>query len=256
MVNQKKKFVFRITGKISSGEDVSPEVFDIKQIKPFFNDVCKFVEAGSDSSRESIGVLAEEGSWKLIVLVSSSLYESLVSDIKSISSNELELVNPIRREIVSNWQKQYKKTDLNIEIGPSEGDDLLIINKNSNFELEDFWFETEDIFYGIVENLGGAQKPNMHLRTGNGLLLVDATKEELKNIQKNVALYEQEIGVSVYMKKNMRTGGISDLKYKSHCLYSKELSEEDLDKLIRVGTSDWKGVNNAVDWVNQMRFKN
>ena len=251
-----KEIIFRITGKTAEGAEVSPDVFDIKQAKTLINEIDKFIEAGLDSKREPIGILIEDGSWKAVLLVPLFLAIPIQADIEAIEVGEFDRVHPIRREVVSTWQKKYKNTNLNIEIGTKEKPSILKINKDTNFEVQDIRVETEDLLYGFLENLGGAT-PNFHLRITEGSTTrsatISASKEVIMKLQKEVPLYDQEIGVEVLVQENIKTGEMRDFKYQSHHFYSPKIDPIAFQQTIASGTKAWANVPNATEWVKAHR---
>ncbi len=254
-MTQPKEIIFRVTGKKSEGKDVSPAFFDIKLAKKLIEQADRFVEAGIDKKkREPIGILVEEGSWKLKILVPVILAVSVQTDIKAINKGVFSEVQPDRLQVVYELQKNFKNTDLNIDIGAADEVDILKINKATTFELHDIWIETEEILYGVLENLGGAKNPNFHLRTGDGISkIISAKKTEIMKLQKEVPLYNQEIGVEVIVKENINTGEIKDFIYQNHHIYSNEINDSALEKTIELGTKSWQGIHDSVSWVKLHR---
>ena len=87
-----------------------------------------------------------------------------------------------------------------------ENSSKISVDKDTEFiRSEEIWVDAEFYFYGLIVDLGGKGKANIHLDTKDyGLLKIDADKNLLKDYEGN-PLYKN-YGVRSKGKQNITTG--------------------------------------------------
>jgi hypothetical protein len=249
-----KKLTFRISGKNDLGEQITPRNFDISKAKELIEDIEKFIFAGELSLRKNQGIVGfeyEEGSIKPTVLLPIVLFNLIATDLNTVQKeNNLNNIEPARAKIIQKWQENYAKQGMTIEIGEKDSKPIIQINQNTKYTLpEDKWIDTELILYGYLEDIGGA-KPNIHLRPENGdrSLIIEATEDQIVDLQKKVTLYRQIVGVQISARQNIITEELKNCKFKDILLYSHELNREKLNQSIKMSSESWKDVPSSIEW--------
>ena len=129
--------------------------------------------------------------------------------------------------------------------------------KNTDFNKIDnsIWVESELYLYGIITDLGGSQKPNIHLKLEDGKnVVIDCTKEDIAIETENRVYHSASVRVTA--KQNLHTGEFKDAKFLEFNKYNPVFDEKVLLETIDKGTNAWSDVENHIDWVRNLRTDN
>ena len=255
MKNKNGYFEIIIKGKIGDVE-LSPQVFDIKEIKSLLEDVEKLIPYES-KERPLISYEIEKGSvinkfktgLQYIAMLNGLL--GMINETKSI-----DFLDKASASVIENFQDKAIQRDFKIEIKTSIQDTniLKISNETFFYKSEEVWIESEFYFYGNITNVGGKDKPNIHLVTKDlGTLIVRTPKEILKNFEENV-IYK-DFGLRAKGKQNLISGEIdkNSLEYLDRIEYRPKFDSDYIKKLRALSKKNWIGKVNPDKLLNQMR---
>lgn len=111
-------------------------------------------------------------------------------------------------------------------------------------ETDKIMVDAEVYLYGTITEVGGKDKPTIHIDTKEyGLVTIDSDKEYLKSFKENL-LYK-EFGVRAKGKQSLATGEIdmSSLKLVSLQGYRPVYDEDYLNGLIAKAAKSWANVD-------------
>lgn len=253
------KIEIRVIGHIGNAP-LSPENFDIREIKSLFETVEALLYPNQKSSRPPITYSQKNGSVRNIFRTtrqSAKAFLAVVSMVQQ-SGSLMGLELPTARAL-QEVQKSATRNNFIYEFGdPEEATPSLIISKDTYFHInEDLWAAAEFYFYGILINAGGKDKTNIHLQTkDNGLLTIATEKEFLQERKENI-LYKY-FTVRAHGRQNIVTGEIdtSSLQLISLTPYNRGYNEHYLDELIKKASPKWEDVKDVDKWISDIRETN
>lgn len=256
-MSQSSNIEFIIKGKIGEN-DISTDYISLPLLSGFTKDITDLINSIQDESREEIIISLEKGSLKINALIALATINILSAEIKTLNStNDLSSIDNKRSKIIEEWVKKTKTNpDLTFEIRPS-GYEALEINSASSFNRSDdnIWLEAELFLYGVVTDLGGSQRPNIHLKVEDGsLIYISCTKDDLENETINRVYHS--VGIHVLALQNIETGEIKDAKFSDFIDYEPIYDEHILLATIEQGRNAWSDVTDHIDWVRKLRTDN
>ena len=247
---------FIIRGKI--GElDISPKSISVSLLNSFSKDISDLINSIQEVKKEEIIVSIEEGSFRLKAVMILAAINIINAEIKTLhQTNDLNSIDERRGLIYEKWISNAKANNLEFEIKPLN-EESLVINKNSIFNKidNDIWVESELYLFGVITDLGGNQKPNIHLKLENGKnIVIDCTKNDIAIETENRVYHSAS--VRVMAKQNLLTGDFKDAKFLEFNKYNPVFDEKVLLETIDRGTNAWSDVENHIDWVRNLRTDN
>jgi hypothetical protein len=247
---------FIVRGKISDLE-ISPNHISVSLLNSFSKDISDLLNTIQEAKKEQIIVSIEEGSFKIKAAMFMAAINIINAEIKTLQeTNDLNSINEKRGLIYEKWISNAIENNYEFEIKP-QNDDSLIINKNTVFNKIDnsIWVESEIYLYGVITDLGGSQKPNIHLKLEDGKsIVIDCTKDDIANEIENRVYHSASIRVTA--KQNLITGELKEFKFSSYNKYNPVFDEKALLETIDKGTNAWSNVENHIDWVRNLRTDN
>ncbi len=253
------KIEIRVVGRIGN-EPLSPENFDIREIKGLFDVVEALLYPNQKYTRAPITYSLETGSVRNIFrtsLQSAKAFLAIVSMVQQ-SGSLMGLELPTARAL-QEVQKSATRHNFTYEFGdPSQDSPSLIISKDTFFHInEDLWADAEFYFYGILINAGGKDKTNIHLQTkDNGVITIATQKEFLQERKENI-LYKH-FTVQAHGRQNIVTGEIdtSSLQLIELTPYDPSYNEQYLANLIKKASPTWEKVKDVDKWLSEIRETN
>lgn len=112
------------------------------------------------------------------------------------------------------------------------------------------WIPSLSVFEGEITDVGGKDKPNIHLLFNGKTLNIDATKEQLSSIEENMLYKNKRIKASYLF--NPRTGDMKEHKLLAF-LEKPTLDIDKLNQFIEQGTKDWADVQDITAWIEEHR---
>lgn len=249
----------RVTGKVGN-ELLSPENFDIREIKGLFDVVETLLYPSQKVARAPISFSMENGSVRNIFktsLQSAATFMTIVSLVQKVGSLDVLDLNTARA--LYEVQKSAVRTGFVYEFGKPEDETptLTISNKTSYHINENLWADAEFYFYGTLINAGGKDKSNIHLQTKDNGVIILATEREFLQDQKDNLLYKQFM-VRASGKQNITSGLIdtSSLHLIDLTPYDPAYNEQYILRLIKRASNKWADIVDADDWISELRGTN
>jgi len=255
-MSKKESITIRVTGKIGQ-KDISPDLFDISEIKKLINDFENMLFPGSKKGRPHISYRIEEGSVENIFTTTRQEvvgFNALLNDVST--HNSIDLLEHKSALAFESLQKNSDETNLSYEITTSVSEDttpFIISPKTTWKRTEETWVEAEFYVYGEITDAGGKNSSNIHVDTKEfGVLTIATDKFTLKEKEENI-LY-RTYGVRVKGKQHLQTG---EMDTKSLHLIElidiqKKYDSDYLESLIEKATPRWKGID-ADEWLGELR---
>ncbi len=255
-MSNKEFITIRVTGKIGQ-KDISPDLFDISDIKNLISNFENMLFPGSNKGRPHISYRIEEGSVKNIFTTSRQEvvgFNALLVDVEEQETIDiLEYKSALAFESL---QKSSDESNLTYEISTSISDrktPFLISPKTTWKRSEAAWVDSEFYVYGEITDAGGKNSSNIHVDTKEfGVLTIATDKSTLKEEEKNI-LY-RTFGVRVKAKQHLQTGEMDTKSLKMIELIdiNKKYDSNYLESLIEKATPRWKGID-ADEWLGELR---
>lgn len=245
-MDQRGTIEIRVSGSKGNLE-LSPEIYDIKEIVQIFDAVESILFSGNKKQRPEISYSIESGSVRHVFktsfqsIVATSAILASVLKTGSIDQLELPTARAIERLQADAISKNYVFA---ITTSEWQGGELRITPETHYHRSSEIWVDAEVYLYGTLTDAGGKDRSNIHLDTKEyGQVTIDSDKEYLKNIQENL-LYK-EFGVRAKGKQSLATGEIdmSSLRLISLQGYRPVYDENYLNGLIARASKSWAGVD-------------
>jgi hypothetical protein len=253
------KIEIRVVGRLGN-EPLSPDNFDIREIKSLFDVVETLLYPNQKISRAPISYSLETGSVRNVfktTLQSATTFLAIVSLVQQTGSLDGLEINTARA--IQEVQKSAIRNGFTYEFGrPGDGSPSLIISNKTSYHInENLWADAEFYFYGMLVNAGGKDKTNIHIQTkDNGLITISTEKEFLQDREDNV-LYKYFM-VRAIGRQNIKSGAIdmASLHLLELTPFDPTYKEQYLARLIKRATPKWAGVGDADQWLSEIRGTN
>jgi hypothetical protein len=248
-------FEFRLKGVIDS-VPISPNHIDMAILKEFTVDVVEFLNAEQSKEKQKIIVSIEDRSLGIVPHILIGMSMALSGKIAHINeSKDLTVLTEKQAMIIEKWQEKAKKNNsIELIIGQKNTTNQLRVNRDSKYKwvTSDIWVETEVYLYGTITDVGGATKPNIHLKDANGVgYMIDCKIDDvLEDTTNRVYRY---YGVRATGKQNINSKELKDLKFVDYIDYNPTFKKEKLQEFIDSSSSYWEGVKDSVEWVRNLR---
>ena len=253
-MNKNDQLRFAVNDRIDN-MDVTPSHVSLALLGEFSKDVSDFLKGSSqDVDPKKIIVSVEEGSLSFVaggLLLASTLW----MDIERLNNGaSLNSIDPKRAEIVEGWQSKAKKNKnrgysvINEEIGIA-----FRVNSDSNFHrTEDFWVQVEKYLQGTVMDMGGKNKPNVHVSLKDGTSIKVSSTQDLLKSEKENRIY-RDVLVHVTAEENLITGELRNYHLLEFVDYQPAYDEDELNQMIEKGTKAWADVTDVEAWLEELR---
>lgn len=250
------KIEIRVIGRVGN-EPLSPDNFDIREIKSLFDVVETLLYPNQKIGRAPISYSLEPGSVRNVfktTLQSAATFIAIVSLVHQTGSLDGLEINTARA--FQEVQKSAIRNGFSYEFGTPGNSmpSLVISNRTSYYINENLWADAEFYFYGVLVNAGGKDKTNIHLSTkDNGLITIATEKEFLEEREDNV-LYKHFM-VRAAGKQNITSGAIdmSSLRLLELSPYNPVYNEQYLSGLIKRASAKWADIGDADQWLSAIR---
>ncbi|AXJ00904.1 hypothetical protein CYPRO_1653 [Cyclonatronum proteinivorum] len=258
-MSKKESITIRVNGRIGEKE-ISPELFDISDIRSLINDFENMLFPDSKKKRPPVSYMIEKGSVVNTFTTSRQEvlgFQALLIDVQK--HNSLDLLELKSAAAFENLQRNADETNLTYEISTSLAADSspLIISPNTAWKrTDDIWVDAEFYVYGEITNAGGKNNSNIHVDTKEyGILTIATDRFTLKEKEENI-LYNT-YGVRVKGKQHIETGEMDpkSLRLIELINMNKKYDENYLESLIAKATPRWEGID-AEEWLNELRGTN
>ncbi|GHU05662.1 hypothetical protein FACS1894158_09200 [Betaproteobacteria bacterium] len=244
---------FALSDRIDDIE-VGPAHVPLALLGQFQQDVTEFLRgSGRDINPDEVLVSIEDGSLKLVasgLLAASSLWAD-VAQLQNPST--LGLIDSKRAAVVERWQTATRKNPhRGYSLVDQSGKLKVRVDNNTDFrnQIEAVWVPVEKYLQGLVTDLGGTSRPNVHLKLDDGkMLIVTASQQQLADEEKN-RLYKPAL-LRVSAKENLKTGELRDLNLLNFETLQPVWDEAEFKEMVRKGTQVWADVPD--NWLEDLR---
>lgn len=238
-------------------DEVSPSHVPLALLGEFQKDVSEFLKGSSrDVDPAKVLVSIEQGSLAFVatgLLAASTLWADL-EHLKSADS--LSLIDSKRASVVERWQslaqknphRRYSVKDQSAQVS------FFKIDSTSNFRrIEDAWVYVEKYLHGIVVDMGGNTRPNVHLKLENGMTLtpIASTQDLLAQGEQN-RLYRPAL-LHVTAEENLLTGELRNLNLLAFEDHQPSYDDDEFNLMVERGTKAWADIPDATAWLEALR---
>jgi hypothetical protein len=248
-------FVLR---EMVEGAELTPTNIGLSRFNEFNQQVADFIAGVERLKLDNVRVRVGDGSYALTVLLPETIRPAIEPDLLSLRRQDtLGEIDPKRAEVVAKWQARAKAVPgASYAIQP-EGmhADPIKLSAATDYRIGAIvpWVKVEKYLFGVVVDMGGAQKPNVHIRLdGSGeLVRIGTNQDYLKDQEKN-RLYHKVL-VRVEADQHYRTGQMRNLRLLSFEDYEPQYDEAALNRFAEAGRRAWADVGDAGRWLRQLR---
>ena len=222
--------------------------------------VTKFIKGSSTVDLSSVRVSIKESSFAIAV-EPSPIVAPAIADYDAIKkSGNLNNIDIVRAKIIADFQDKAKKNpDRSYTISDNSdmtkaSSGIIIINNESDYRtpIEDQWVQTETYIYGVVYDMGGKNKSNVHLTLQNGdSIKIDAETASLAEDKEN-RLYKDQL-VRIKAEQNLRTKKLRNESLVSFEKYKPHFDENEFKAVSEKVKSSWADVPDITVWVESIR---
>ena len=253
-MNPSNQLRFAVNDRINDAE-VRPSNVPLALLGEFQKDVSEFLKGSShDVDPAKVIVSIEDGSLAFVatgLLAASSLWADL-EHLKS--SDSLSLIDSKRAGVVERWQSVVQKNPhRRYSVADQSAQVSFSIDSTSNFRrIEDAWVYVEKYLHGIVVDMGGSTKANVHLKLDNGVTLVIAsTQDKLARVEQN-RLYRPAL-LHVTAEENLLTRELRNLNLFDFEVHQLSYDDGEFNLMVERGTKAWADVPDATAWLETLR---
>jgi hypothetical protein len=240
-------------------QPLTPETVDLPTLRGFLDEVETLIKGNVPGAGVTLGesrVRIEEGSLKVVALVSTLLATDLQTDLSKLNeTGDLDVIQPKRAEIIQQWQSRARRMPHRAYILGERQQPKIKISRSTEFQRggEKAWVAVEKYLTGRVVDIGGKQNPNVHVvlsDTGTDML-VQASEQQLGDEREN-QLYK-DVTLRVQAEQHLQTKALRNIRLIEFLPRSAEVDEDALNTLWEKGREAWKDVESATDWVERLR---
>jgi len=256
-MDDSKQLSFVIKDKVF-GENLSPSNITLPLLKDFTNQVMTFLRG---STRPDLGVVKAkiiEGSLAVATIDTTDILSEAYEDYQVIKSEgDLGSIDPARARVVELWQDEAKKGANRIyELfsgATTAASAKVVISSETDFKVKaELWVDVELYIYGKIFDLGGKNKPNVHIELENGTSIKVGAEQSVLFKDDENRLYKDQL-VRITAKRNIKTGRIKDEQLISFERYDPEFREDEYEQIARKAMVAWRSVKDVTRWVEDLR---
>lgn len=240
------------------GVELTPDTIGLSRFNEFNQQVAQFIAGSEGGKLDDVTVGVSEGSYRLATHLTVALVMALEPDLRRLGGREdvLGEIDPKRAEILARWQARSKASEyLCYEIRPATAElPTIELSARTDYREGAFvpWVKVEKYLFGTVENMGGAQKANVHVRLATGQLLKVGSSQGYLRDQPANRLYHPVL-MRVQAEQHWKTAELRNIRLISFEDYEPRYDEAALDAFAAAGRRAWADVPDAAAWVRELR---
>lgn len=237
--------------------DLTPDNYDIREIRDMLEQVEGLLMPSDKKDRPIISYQLEAGSVRHIFKTSIQYIIGFNAILGQIAvGKSIDFLDLPTAKAFESFQEIAIRKQYSFEINTSiEHSNKLHIDRTTKFSRTvSIWANAEFYFYGKVISMGGKDKSNIHLATGDqGIVIIQTNKDYLEQLENNL-LYKT-YGIRVVGKQHTETGEIdkSTLKFVELLDYQPRYDENYLKELRNRARNNWSDGFDADDWLKEIR---
>jgi hypothetical protein len=240
----------------SAGYDASPARVRLSVLADFTRDVSEFLAGdGREVDVDELDVAIQSGS---VAIETTPILSApaLIRDLRSMLSTPLlDGLDAKRRKVVERWQKAARKVGgARYRIAAPFLDRPVLVTAQSDYRSDDAdqWVRVERYVRGEIMDLGGATRPNAHVKLPDGRTLTVAAPRELLAAEERNRLYKPAM-LRIRAQYNVLTQELRNAELIEFVEYAPRFDAEAFERMTRRGAERWKDVPDASAWVEQLR---
>lgn len=157
--------------------------------------------------------------------------------------------------MVERWQSVAQKNPhRRYSVADQSAQVSFMIDSTSNFrKIENAWVYVEKYLHGIVVDMGGNTKPNVHLKLENGMTLppIASTQNLLAQGEQN-RLYRPAL-LHVTAEENLLTRELRNLNLLAFEDHQPSYDDDEFNLMVERGTKAWADIPDATAWLESLR---
>ena len=238
--------------------EVSPQNITLPLLSEFIQQVATFIKGKKYLDLSKIKSSIKHGSLAIEVNNNEGMLDEALRDYTMLlNSGSLNDIDSNRARIIELWQSnsnnnENRSYDLFTGNGPAENLHVLISNKTNFVIKNNHWVDVDLYLYGRVFDLGGKNKPNVHLELENGNTIKIQTNTNLLSTDEENRLYKKQL-VRIKAKRNIETKQLKEERLQSFIYYNPQFDEKNFEEISEKATLAWKTIGNASKWVDEIR---
>lgn len=255
---ENKKLYFSVKD-IINGEQVTPENVSLKLIIELADAMNRFIYGKAKSTGE-VPVSIKKGSF-VIVAPDSPITQSAINDYRIIrETGALDDIDPIRAKIIRDLQIKAQKDENRVYTISDEDNNnvnhhnALVISKETNYKTirTDQWVPAETYMYGIIVDIGGKTKTNVHLVLKNGdTIVLNADSKQIEEDEIN-RVYRKQL-IKVVAEQNLETKKYRNERLSDFVEYEPKYDETQFNAVSKKVRRSWADVPDISVWVENIR---
>lgn len=253
-LQNKGQVTIHIEGQYGA-EKLTPDNYDITLMQSVLEYAIALLDLDKRKETPVTTFHIESGSVKNVFTTSKQKAVEFASVLALVTSTaSIDQLDAKTAVAFEGLQKFAIQNNFNVDVSTSESKEHVVhITPTSYFKrTENLWADAEVYYYGTIVDAGGKNKSNIHLDTKDGLIMIDADKEILANIEGN-PLY-RKFGVRATAKQNIITGDIdrSSLRLIEMIEFEPKFDLSYLERKIEASTPIWSGID-ADEFLHEIR---
>lgn len=255
---ENKKLYFSVKDTIN-GEQVSPENVSLKLVIELADAMNRFIYGKSKTTGE-VSVSIKKGSFA-IVAPATPITQSAINDYQIVrKTGVLDDIDPIRARIIRDLQIKARKGENRIyTISDEDNSNIdyhhgLVISKDTDYKTirSDQWVPAETYMYGMVVDIGGKTKTNVHLVLENGdTIMLNADSKQIEEDEIN-RVYRKQL-IKVVAEQNLETKKYRNERLSDFVEYRPKYDEVQFNEVSSKVRHSWADVSDISVWVESMR---
>jgi hypothetical protein len=224
---------------------IGPSHVPLRLLGQFQGEVEDFLKGSAkEIDPDEVIISIEEGSLAIVasgLLVATGLWTD-VGHLRNPAA--LGLLDPKRAAVIERWQASARKNPHRSYALADAGSTLSIrVDANSDFhdQVEAIWMPVEKFLQGTVMDMGGAAKPNVHLKLDDGKTLTIAATQQLIAGEKTNRLYRPAL-LRVSAEENLQSGELRNPTLLAFDASQPHWDAAAFDTLVQKGTKAWSNV--------------
>lgn len=256
-MKESKKISFAIKDKVL-GEELTPSNLTLPLLSEFVEQVTTFLRGSGRPDLSEVKTSIKKGSLAVVVENPVGTLDDAFKDYQTIQRTKtLDFVDPVRARVVETWQKAADSSEDRIYelfFGEAKSEDTtLTISDETDYKAsQETWVDVELYLYGRIYDLGGKNKPNVHLELENGKSIRVGTKASILLDDNENRLYKDQL-VRIKAKRNIATKELKDERLISFEHYDPTFDQDEYDKIAKKAQIAWQSVKNPTGWVESLR---
>lgn len=238
------------------GASISPQRVRLGDLVRFAEDVKAFLQGdGKELDATGLEVRVLEGSFALQTQPIDHA-PKLFQDLQALAhGTSLDVIDRNRRAVIERWQRSARmQARLVYAIAAPCLPRPLRVDASSDYHADDAdqWVRVERYVAGEIQDLGGVNRANAHVRLADGKSLrVETDKAFLRDDKAN-RLYKNAM-LRIRAEYNLRTRELRNAHLLEFVEQAPDVDEAALARMKAQGAVAWKDVDDAAAWVDELR---